>query len=119
VKRILVVDDEIGIAEAVSDLLGDEGYVVDVARNGEDAITLLSAKRFDLVLLDWMMPITDGLGVMTALRGMANRKSPPVIVMSALPEDVVRSDAEIAGFLRKPFDVGDLLRVVSQTLPAR
>ena len=114
--RILVVDDEIGIAEAVNDLLVDEGYSVELARNGQDGLALLKAKRFDLVIVDWMMPIVDGLGLITAMRDMPNRQRTPVIVMSALPADVVHAVVTSDGFLRKPFDVGELLTLVAQVL---
>jgi two-component system response regulator VanR len=112
VKSLLVVDDEIGIAEAVADLLGDEGYRVDLARNGHDALELLKKKGYDLVIADWMMPIIDGHGLITAMRRMPKRKDIPVIVMSALPEKVVRGEIECDAFLRKPFDVDELLRLV-------
>ncbi|MFA6429174.1 MAG: response regulator [Patescibacteria group bacterium] len=89
-KKILVTEDEKPLAKALELKLLREGYDVTVAHDGEQALSLLEHEKFDLVLLDLVMPKIDGFGVLTALQ---DRKSKtPVIVLTNLAqaEDVKR-----------------------------
>jgi CheY-like chemotaxis protein len=71
----------------------------------------------DLVLLDYMMPLLDGAGVLKAMRAAPKLASVPVIMMSAVPESVVRAQCQgYAAFLRKPFDFETLLNTVEQVM---
>ncbi len=71
----------------------------------------------DLVLLDYMMPLLDGPGVLHAMRGDPKLERVPVILMSAMPEAVVRRrTTEYVAFLRKPFDFDALLAAVEKAL---
>ena len=65
--KILVVDDEIGIRELLSDILSDEGYTVETAENAETARRLITTEPFDLILLDIWMPDTDGVSLLKEL----------------------------------------------------
>ena len=80
-NTILVVDDELGIRELLSEILGDEGYSVALAENAEQARSYRSQTRPDLVLLDIWMPDTDGI---TLLKDWANSGllTMPVVMMS-------------------------------------
>ncbi|HZS39195.1 MAG TPA: response regulator [Polyangia bacterium] len=112
-KRILIVDDEFGLAEALRDLLKLSGYQVTTAWNGRIALEQLAdSERPDLILLDVMMPIMNGLEVLRAIRANPAWRSIPVILMSAAA--VLRDDelAQCAGFLRKPFDFDELLAMM-------
>ena len=62
--EILVVDDEMGIRELLSEILGDEGHVVTLAENAQRAREAMAATRMDLVLLDIWMPDTDGVSLL-------------------------------------------------------
>ena len=66
--KILVVDDEIGIRELLSDILTDEGYAVETAENAETARRRIGAEEFDLILLDIWMPDTDGVSLLKELK---------------------------------------------------
>ena len=79
--KILIVDDEIGIRELLSEILDEEGYTVYAAENAEAARVLMSQEQFDLILLDIWMPDTDGI---TLLKEWGVRKmlNCPVIMMS-------------------------------------
>lgn len=112
-KRILVVDDDIPILEAISDLLRSEGYVVREEPASEHAVQ--SAREFqpDIVLLDMMMPNIDGLGVAQGLRTEPETKSVPLVLMTASPDAPrIASEMEATSFLCKPFTARALLRAV-------
>ena len=79
--RILVVEDEPGIAFALEADLRTEGYAVTVATNGDDALRLASANPFDLILLDVMLPGKDGFDVCRALRRSGSKT--PIILLTA------------------------------------
>jgi len=65
-ETILIVDDEFGIAEFLTDLLVDKGYRVITAANGKQALARIAEEKPDLVLLDFMMPVMDGAATLKA-----------------------------------------------------
>jgi two-component system, OmpR family, response regulator RegX3 len=106
--RILVVDDEASITEFVSYNLRKEGYQVDVAATGDDALELAHANAFDLVVLDVMLPGMDGYEVCRRLRA---ESSVPVLFLSARDTELDKVvGLEIGGddYLAKPFGVREL-----------
>lgn len=90
-KRILIAEDEKPLNHALSLKLGHEGYAVDSAFNGEEALALVQKNKYDLILLDLIMPKVDGFGVLEKLKGKPDL--PPIVVLSNLgqPEDKTRS----------------------------
>lgn len=118
-KTILVIDDEFGISEALSSLLSDEGYRVFTAPNGQQGLEKLAEVNPDLVIVDFMMPVLDGAGVLQAVRNQEARRDLPVILMSGVAESIVRRDCEgYSAFLRKPFGAEAVLSLISRLLPA-
>ena len=116
--EILVVDDEIGIRELLSEILGDEGHTVLLADSAREARRVRSSQRVDLVLLDIWMPDTDG---MTLLREWASggRLTMPVIMMSGHATIDTAAEASRIGavdFLEKPITLQKLLRAVELAL---
>jgi DNA-binding NtrC family response regulator len=116
--EILVVDDEIGIRELLSEILGDEGHTVLLADSAREARVVRSSQRVDLVLLDIWMPDTDG---MTLLREWASggRLTMPVIMMSGHATIDTAAEASRIGavdFLEKPITLQKLLRAVELAL---
>ena len=107
-SRILVVDDEESIRDLLERILTGEGYNVTLASSGEQAIDLLGADTFDLIITDSKMPGVGGLAVLAA----ANRVDPPlpVIVISSGPHHQDSGEAKIrestAGVSRKPSSDG-------------
>jgi CheY-like chemotaxis protein len=112
---ILVVDDEPGILEFLRYVLEDNGYQVRTAPNGAVALTLISDTVPDLVLTDLMMPELDGWALCQELREDVRLRETPIVGMSAVEPGRVRWDA----FLRKPFEIDDLLAVLASFLPAQ
>ena len=116
--NILVVDDELGIRDLLSEILNDEGHHVDLAENAAQARALRNASRPDLVLLDIWMPDTDGV---TLLKEWAatGQLDMPVIMMSGHATIDTAVEATRIGaqsFLEKPITLQKLLKSVEQAL---
>jgi CheY-like chemotaxis protein len=105
--RILVVDDDAGNRDILARCLGHEGYTVQIALHGEDALARLATEPVDLILLDVMMPGMSGYEVLDAIKREKQWHDIPVIMISALDEmqSVVRCIEHGAeDYLPKPFD---------------
>jgi CheY-like chemotaxis protein len=113
---VLVIDDETSIAETVRAVLEDEGYVVQVARNGREGLARLEDARPDLVLSDVMMPELDGRELCRIMRADPAYRAIPIVLMSATSEASVRGRCAYTAFLGKPFDMDALLAVVATGL---
>ena len=111
--HILVVDDEPAIRATVAEMLEIEGYGVDEASNGADALAMIERRLPDLILLDMRMPVLDGWGLADELR--RRRIDVPIVVMTAA-RDAARWASEIAASasLAKPFGFDDLIRAVER-----
>lgn len=115
--RILVVDDEIHLAEGLRDVLEGEGYRVAVAHDGAEGLEKALAESFDLVLLDVMMPKMNGLETCAALRREGSRVPVLFLTVKGSPEDRIRG-LEVGGddYLPKPFRLRELLLRVAAIL---
>jgi two-component system response regulator ResD len=108
--RILIVDDEPMVRETIAQVLRDEGYTVEVADDGRDALIKLDAHRPDAVLLDLMMPGMNGRQFLTELRQQRGDHELPVVVMTAVHGVGERAlSLGATDIVEKPFDVDDLL----------
>ena len=114
--RILLIDDDPDILHVAGDILEDEGYEVQRAHDGAEALRYLAGAEPDLVLLDLMMPVADGWDVLARLRGGEHAPFPIVVLSAhdALPEHATRLRAD--GWLGKPFEVDALIRKVAEFL---
>jgi DNA-binding NtrC family response regulator len=116
--NILVVDDEIGIRELLSEILGDEGHVVHLAENAAQARTFRQQEAPELVLLDIWMPDTDGVTLLKEWSS-AGALTMPVIMMSGHATIDTAVEATRIGaidFLEKPIALQKLLRAVQKGL---
>lgn len=117
-KKILVIDDDPGIRDALAGLLGDEGYRVETAGDGKflDRIRTLAP---DLIVLDVMLPGADGRDLARRLREHPVTATTPIIMVSARED--YRKSAFAAGadrFFPKPFDIFRLLDEIEKALNA-
>lgn len=115
--RVLLVEDELEIANAVKDELDLEGYEVSLAHDGVTGLTTARQAKFDLILLDWMLPGLTGVEICRRLRQTANKV--PIIFLTAQNEISDRVDGLDAGandYLTKPFSIEELLARVRSTL---
>src|SRR5579885_2257009 len=109
--KVLVIADEQRLAQNVARGLREmAGYAVDLAFDGEDGLFMAQANSYDLIILDLMLPVVDGLEVLKQLR--RNGKHSPVLVLTARDEKewIVRLlNAGADDFVSKPFDLGELI----------
>lgn len=118
-ERILVVDDDPDILQFVRLNLELDGFEVDLAGGGREALDLAAAAPPDLMLLDVMMPEIDGLTVLRRLRSDPGTSSIPVIILTArsLAEDRVKGlDLGADDYITKPFDLEELIARVRTVL---
>lgn len=104
--RILLVEDDLPLSEALTTLLLGAGYAVDTTGDGLSAEVLIGAERFDLVILDLNLPEKDGLSVLRSLR--ARRNPVPILILTARgapDERVAGLDLGADDYMVKPFDV--------------
>jgi DNA-binding response OmpR family regulator len=112
--RLLVVEDEVDLADAVARGLRREGYAVDVAYDGDEALDKASVNAYDLLCLDLNLPGPDGIEVVRAVRKAAAESgapSPRVIMLTArdrLADRVTGLDEGADDYLVKPFDFAEL-----------
>jgi two-component system, NtrC family, nitrogen regulation response regulator NtrX len=119
-ESILVVDDEAGVRSSLSGILGDEGYLVESVESGEKALSVLEARRYDLMLLDVWLPGMDGLETLTRVRTMEPEL--PVVVISGhgTIETAVRAVRMGAhDFVEKPLSLEKTLLAVKNALRQR
>lgn len=111
--KLLVVEDDIATKEYIKKGFEEQGYVVDTADSGTEALFMASEIQYDLIIIDRMLPKMDGLSVLKSIR--ATNSNVPVIVLSALGAVDERIEGLRAGgddYLTKPFSLSELsLRV--------
>ncbi|MEX0699555.1 MAG: response regulator [Acidimicrobiia bacterium] len=118
-ERILVVDDDPDILQVVKINLELEGYDVDTAEDGREAVDKAMAEPPQLILLDIMMPRMDGLTALRRIRSHGATGNTSVILLTArgLPEDRVRGlELGADDYITKPFDIGELVARVKAVL---
>jgi DNA-binding NtrC family response regulator len=117
-ERILLVEDDLRIRKNLASFLRIEGYEVNEASNGKEAIEVLQKDEIDLVLSDVVMPGPDGFHLLQHVRSVTPEI--PVFLMSGYfinPHQIVKEGA--AGFITKPFDLTELLFKLTLVLKKR
>jgi two-component system OmpR family response regulator len=115
--NILIVEDELHLAESVARRMEEEGYSVDVANDGEEGFRLASTKKYHLIVLDLLLPKKDGLQVLREIR--RNKVQSMVLVLTARSTVEERVDGLRLGaddYLTKPFAFAELLARVESLL---
>jgi CheY-like chemotaxis protein len=118
-RRILIADDEPRIRLAIRHCLESEGYEVEEATDGREAISAIVHGSPDLLLLDLAMPTLDGLSTLRLLSSIYNRVMPRVLVLTAhgsVTAAEMAYDLGAAGFLEKPFEPSTLIAAVGRAL---
>jgi DNA-binding response OmpR family regulator len=107
--RLLIVEDEYHLAEVLQKGLKEDGYAVDVASNGEEAIGLATVIDYDLIILDLMLPIKSGAEVLRELRDQGSKVSVLILTAKDSTEDKVMGlDLGADDYLTKPFAFAEL-----------
>lgn len=108
--RILIVEDDVELCDAVKFHLELEGYTVDICDNGDDGLHFIKQQAYNLILLDRMLPELNGMDVLSQMRALGI--TTPVIITTALDgigDRVAGLDGGADDYLVKPFDISELL----------
>jgi len=119
VPKILAVDDENDVLLIVKTALESEGFHVETAGTGEDALGLLDGFKPDAIVLDFMMPGLDGLQTLAKMRQHKNTSTTPVIMLTGVSERRKILDAlnhGVSYYIVKPFECDDLINKVRTAL---
>ncbi|MEH2094165.1 response regulator transcription factor, partial [Nostoc sp.] len=123
--RILVVEDDVQLAEMLMEALTDRQYVVDIAQDGEEAWDCIKVLEYDLVVLDITLPKLDGVSFCQRLRSPTSVRSPsrnitiPVLMLTArdtLGDKIIGLDAGADDYMVKPFEMPELMARVRALL---
>ena len=119
-KHVVLVEDEINIAEAIRFLLSQEGWRVEMLANGAAAVDIIRNVTPDLVMLDVMLPGKTGFEILHELRSDPAFDEMPILMLTARGQSRDREMAEKAGvsrFMTKPFSNAELLETVRDMVP--
>lgn len=115
-KKILVVEDDRSMLDAVSMILSFEGYEVYKAKNGLAALEVLNQHKPDLILLDMVMPEMNGWEFAEAYEKKFEQRAPLIVLTGAADPGQRATDVQAAGYIEKPYEIDSLLKVVSQNI---
>ncbi len=116
-KKIMVVDDQVGIRFLLKEILEREGYEVLLCANGKEALSVLHQHELSLVFLDMKIPGMDGLEILIQIRKY--KPDLKVVVMTAYGELVTIREAvelNVVGYFTKPFDIDDIRLFVNREI---
>lgn len=113
-QRILVVEDDDDIRELIAALLSEEGFTVDTARDGRDALRVVAERMPQLIVLDMRMPVMDGWEFAARFHATYGSRVPLIVLTAA--EDVRKRALEVsaAAWVSKPFDLGTFMGVIER-----
>jgi DNA-binding response OmpR family regulator len=114
---VLVVEDDPVQSDLLREILEFDGYRVERVADGDAALDRIEAGHIDLVLLDVGLPRLDGVAVCQTIRIPERARRPPIILLSALTDEVLIDASGAAGadeYISKPFDINELLTVVAR-----
>ena len=117
-RRLLVVDDERLVCDAVKMMLEFDGHVVETAGNGKDALAILAERRFDVVITDFDMPLMKGDELAAAIK--ARDPKQPVVMITAYDEMLRASGNPLTGIdlvISKPFLLENLREAIAKVTP--
>lgn len=117
--RLLTVDDEPINLAIIAECLSDDGYQIDEANDGEEAWAMMQKEHYDLIILDRMMPVLDGIGLLRRMKADQTAQHIPVIMQTAAAtQNEVREGLEAGAhyYLTKPYDPEALRILVSTVL---
>ncbi|KZZ83349.1 MULTISPECIES: response regulator [Bacillaceae] len=117
--RLLLAEDEEVLRMLVSDTLEDDGHEIDEASDGEEALNKIMAHDYDLIVLDYMMPVFTGLEVIEKVRAIPEKKHSRILMLSAKSQVSDQRAAMEAGadyFMAKPFSPIQLSEKIEEIL---
>lgn len=118
-KKILFADDEEILRMLIMDTLEDQDYLVDEAEDGQVAVDLIEKNDYDLIILDYMMPVFTGIEVIKIVRNNPKKANMKIMMLSAKSQQFEQDKVLEAGanyFMAKPFSPMELLRKIEEIL---
>lgn len=118
-ERILIIDDEPTFADMLKVRLEDGDFVVDMARSGSEGLAMLDKKKYNMILLDVMMPGMDGFDVLEQIGRHRKNQHTPVIMLTARGQtkNILRAtELGVKDYILKPFDSASLLKTIRRHL---
>ncbi|WP_316572465.1 response regulator [Neobacillus sp. YIM B06451] len=118
-KRILLAEDEEILRMLVMDTLEDSGFEIDEAADGKEALDLIKQNTYDLIMLDYMMPVYTGFEIIEMIREKARSEGTKIVMLSAKSQQYEQDKVLAAGadyFISKPFSPAQLLGKVEEIL---
>jgi len=115
--KILIAEDSVTDAKYVESILADKGYELIFARDGEEAENYIKTEKFDLILLDVVMPKKNGFQLCREIKKNENTKNIPVVLITSKKEEADKFWGKMQGadeYITKPFEPIDLLAVVKR-----
>lgn len=115
--KVLVIDDDLVMLNAINHILSKNGYDVDTATNGKEGLEKIDLEEFDLVITDIMMPHHNGLAVLSMVKNNPYRKQTKVVAMSSAGNIEIKNEAIVLGaeeFMTKPIKANYLLEIVKK-----
>lgn len=119
---IMIVDDQVSVRTMLRDLVEHAGFASIVAENGAEGVEKANEHKPDLIIMDLMMPVKNGLEAAREIKALPELKDIPILFLTARgqAEDEARSlEAGAAGFIAKPFSPKNVLAKISELLAAR
>ena len=118
-RKILIVDDDKNIIETLKTRLETNGYRIITASNGLEGLDKANAEKPDLIILNVMMPQLDGIMTTLRLKGMAETKTTPIIIMTGIKERdnmILARHVGASDYITKPFESSKLLKKIDKLL---
>jgi len=116
-KRILIADDDTDLNEMLYHFLSSQNYEIVSVYNGKDAISKVQSEKFDIILLDVMMPYIDGYHVAYEITNSLSENIPKIIIMTSRDIASEKGIANLSGAsdtLQKPFELDELLSKIKK-----
>ncbi|MBI4752800.1 response regulator [Candidatus Desantisbacteria bacterium] len=117
-KKVLIVDDQIHIRKIIADKISRAGYIVINAENGQEAVDMAKAEKPDLIIMDIMMPVMNGIEAIKILKQDPDMANIPTLVLTAM--ELGDNEIELAGIgikdndiVTKPFSPKELLDIIN------
>lgn len=118
-RNVLIIEDDSKSIHLLELILGSQGYGITVAHNGDEGLTVMRSRRFDLLVLDLMLPGMDGFEILRQVRADPQLADLPVIISSARAQATSKHQAAelgAAAYLTKPYRKADLLEIVESLI---
>lgn len=115
-RTILVVDDDEDLCSLVAAVLTEEGYAVETAANGQEALDAVSRRIPDLIVLDMKMPVMDGREFARRFHSLYDHRTPIVILTASVDGKARADEVDATDWLAKPFDLTVLVESVERNL---